>query len=129
MSDGEPDAAHQLILAQNIIARARQIAALSVDDLVRLTLTELDYQLEDAATAVHRARGLYDDQNGYTGQLPAVVSDPAETARKIIATWTRGLITLAEMVTELQKVSDVRDRELLQAGAEIAAQRNDSNGR
>lgn len=49
--------------------------------------------------------------------------DANETARKIIATWTRGLITLAEMVEELQKVAAAEHVKALQAGAEIAAQR------
>lgn len=36
----------------------------------------------------------------------AVVNEPV---RKIIATWTRGLITLDEMVSELQKVAIQRN--------------------
>lgn len=61
-----------------------------------------------------------------TSQLAAEEAageDPNETARKIIATWTRGLITLSEMVTDLQKVADAEHRKLLQAGAELAEQR------
>lgn len=46
-----------------------------------------------------------------------------ETARRIIATWTRGLITLSEMVMELQKVADVEHRRALQSGSEIAIRR------
>jgi hypothetical protein len=45
------------------------------------------------------------------------------TAHRIIRTWTRGLITLAEMVGDLQKVADAEHRKALAAGAEIAARR------
>jgi hypothetical protein len=51
-------------------------------------------------------------------------SDPEganETARRIIRTWTRGLITLSEMVTELQKVADAEYRKsLLELGDQPA---------
>lgn len=51
-----------------------------------------------------------------------------ETARRIIRTWERGLITLSEMVEGLETLSALRDNQLLGAGAELAERRREKKG-
>ncbi len=78
--------------------------------------------LSDADTIVYR-EWLRDHDPVPAWAQPADLDAANESARRVIATWTRGLITLAEMVTELQKIADAQHADAVQAGVEIAAAR------
>lgn len=50
-----------LVLADNIIRRARALASLKVEDFSGLNLVELDYQIEDVSTALARRGAIPND--------------------------------------------------------------------
>lgn len=75
----------RLTLARNVIRRARQLAQADVDWLAALhvdSLRELDYQLEDAGTALDRHEGRepddFHDADGLDNGLIAVPKDSCE---------------------------------------------------